>query len=63
MVVEKTIDSGSFNIDWKNVGMVAVAAAVTYLSKNFFTPPQIVKTITNEQVDQIKATGVTEESK
>lgn len=37
MVVQKSIDEGRLEFNWKNIGMAAVAAAGAYLSKNYFT--------------------------
>lgn len=56
-VVETSIEAGVFHFDWSAIGKVAVAAAVVYLTKNYFQPAQVKTTITNDQVDQVKATG------
>jgi hypothetical protein len=37
---------GSLNFNWKNIGGVALAAGLSYLGKNFFTPS---KTVTRTQ--------------
>jgi hypothetical protein len=39
-VVENSIQAGSLKLDWKNIGLIAVGTAVTYLLKNLFTAPQ-----------------------
>jgi hypothetical protein len=36
------LQAGSFNFDWKAIGTVAAASLLMYLSKNFFSPSQIV---------------------
>lgn len=45
-VIQQSLSAGSLNIDWKNVGAVAVAAVVTYLTRNFF---RTSKTVTPNQ--------------
>jgi hypothetical protein len=42
VVIQTSIDAGSFNFDWKQVSIAAVGAGVAYLIKNFFTPAQKV---------------------
>ena len=39
-----TIDAGSFNINWKAIGLVALSGFLSYIIKNFFTPTQTVVT-------------------
>jgi hypothetical protein len=41
-------------IDWALIGGVAVSAFIAYMVKNFFTPAAIQKSITNEEVAEIK---------
>lgn len=54
--IEQAISAG-VKIDWKVVGGVAVGALVAYLTKNFFTPAAVQKTITNDEVADVKAAG------
>lgn len=37
-VVQGSISTGSLTFDWKQIGTVALSAALAYLAKNFFTP-------------------------
>lgn len=36
--IQTSLQSGSFNFNWKLIGTVALGAGIAYLSKNFFTP-------------------------
>lgn len=40
--VESSLQIGQFSINWKTIGSVALAAGLSYLAKNFFTPAQTV---------------------
>ena len=40
--VENVAQSGSFSFDWKAIAGVALAAGLSYLGKNFFTPAKTV---------------------
>jgi hypothetical protein len=40
--VENVMQSGSVSFDWKAIGSVALAAGLSYLGKNFFTPAKLV---------------------
>jgi hypothetical protein len=37
VIVQNTISAGVLTFDWKEIGMAAVGATVTYLAKNFLT--------------------------
>jgi len=41
-LIENSISAGTFQLDWKKIGMAALAAGLAYLVKNFFTPSQVV---------------------
>jgi hypothetical protein len=41
-IIENTLSSGSLTFNWKQIGLSALAAAVAYLGKNFFTSSKIV---------------------
>ena len=40
--IENSIQAGSLTLDWKAIGSVALAAGLSYLGKNFFTPAKTV---------------------
>ncbi len=40
--VETSVQTGSLSFNWKSIGSVALAAGLSYLGKNFFTPAQTV---------------------
>lgn len=46
--VYNVLQAGSLNFDWKAIGIVAVSAGVSYLAKNFLTPPSIVTPVTSK---------------
>ena len=41
--VQTSIQTGTLNFNWKAIGLTALAAGLSYLAKNFFTPAQIVR--------------------
>lgn len=41
-VITGSINAGELKFDWKAIGLTALAAAIAYLTKNFFTPSQVV---------------------
>jgi hypothetical protein len=43
--IQSSLSTGSLNFNWKSIGLTALAAGISYLAKNFFTPAQIVKDI------------------
>jgi hypothetical protein len=43
-ILQNSLVAGSFDLNWKNIALVAAGTAISYLLKNFFTPPQIVVT-------------------
>jgi hypothetical protein len=40
--IENSISAGSLTFNWKAIGSVALAAGLSYLGKNFFTPAQTI---------------------
>ncbi|MGN6180568.1 MAG: hypothetical protein ACTHNW_15390 [Mucilaginibacter sp.] len=40
--IENTVQAGSLTINWKQIGLTALAAGLAYLTKNFFTPAQTI---------------------
>jgi hypothetical protein len=40
--VQASLQAGSFTFSWKTMGSVALAAGLSYLGKNFFTPAQTI---------------------
>lgn len=43
--IQSSIQAGSLTFNWRVIGSVALAAGLSYLGKNFFTPAQIVRSI------------------
>lgn len=41
-LVQNSLQSGSLTFDWKAIGSVALAAGLSYLAKNFFTPAKLI---------------------
>jgi len=37
VVVQQSIEAGTFTFDWKVIGIASLSGAVAYLVKNFFT--------------------------
>jgi hypothetical protein len=40
--IETSVQAGALSFNWKAIGGVALAAGLSYLAKNFFTPAQTV---------------------
>ena len=40
--LQTSLESGSFAFNWRKIGGVALAAGLSYLAKNFFTPAKTV---------------------
>jgi hypothetical protein len=40
--IENVLQAGTISFDWKAIGSVALAAGLSYLGKNFFTPAKLV---------------------
>lgn len=40
--IETSIQAGQLAINWKSVGLTALAAGLSYLGKNLFTKPALV---------------------
>lgn len=36
-IIKTTVEAGSLNFDWPTIGKYALAAAITYLTKNLLT--------------------------
>ncbi len=41
LVIQQSIELGSFVFNWHQIALAAVAGGVAYLVKNFFTPPTV----------------------
>jgi hypothetical protein len=41
-IIQNSIQAGSFTLDWKNIGLMAIGGFIAYMIKNFFTPSAIV---------------------
>ena len=40
--IETSVQAGQLSFNWKTIGSVALAAGLSYLIKNFFTPTQTI---------------------
>jgi hypothetical protein len=43
--VESSIQAGTVSLNWQSIGSVALAAGLSYLGKNFFTPAKTVASV------------------
>ena len=54
-VIYQSIEAGSFEFDWKRIGLLAAGGLIAYLIKNFLTPAEVVVTgLKKDTVDEIK---------
>jgi len=52
-VIYQSIEAGSFEFDWKRIGLLAAGGFIAYIIKNFLTPAEV--TITNVKNDTVEA--------
>jgi large-conductance mechanosensitive channel len=52
-VIYQSIEAGSFEFDWKRIGLLAAGGFIAYIIKNFLTPAEI--TVTNVKPETIEA--------
>ncbi|MHB8207969.1 hypothetical protein [Mucilaginibacter sp.] len=45
--IQTSLQAGSLSFNWKLIGTVALGAGITYIGKNFFTPPSIKTPVNN----------------
>ena len=54
VIIQSRLDSGSFDFNWKQIGIVALGSIVAYLAKNYFTPTTVAITYkTNEEANAV----------
>jgi large-conductance mechanosensitive channel len=54
-VIYQSIEAGSFEFDWKRIGLLAAGGFIAYIIKNFLTPAEVVVTgVKAETIDAIK---------
>lgn len=56
-IILDSINQGSLTFDWKKIGLVALAAGLSYVIKNWaFTPNEVtIKNASKETVEDIKS--------
>lgn len=42
LAVQQSISAGELELNWQQLGLTAISAAIAYLIKNFFTPSEVV---------------------
>jgi len=47
VIIQQSIESGVFTLDWKSIGLAAIGGGVAYLVKNFFTQPKEIKSLSD----------------
>jgi hypothetical protein len=54
-VIYQSIEAGSFEFDWKRIGLLAAGGLIAYLIKNFLTPAEIVvSNVKSETIEAVK---------
>jgi hypothetical protein len=54
-VIYQSIEAGSFEFDWKRIGLLAAGGFVAYIIKNFLTPAEIVvSNVKSETIEAVK---------
>lgn len=53
--IQRSIDMGTWQVDWQRAGMIAVSGFLVYIIKNFFDKPKVIITASsNVQADYLK---------
>lgn len=55
--IQSSLDTGSLDIDWKKVGMGALAGGITYLIKNYLSPAVVKIPISDNDAKKITDAG------
>lgn len=50
VIIQQSLESGTFTLDWKSIGLAAVGGGFAYLVKNFFTKPKEVYSVMSEEI-------------
>lgn len=53
VVIQQSIENGTFTFDWKVIALSAIGGGLAYLTKNFFTQSKEVKSITEDETESI----------
>lgn len=48
VIVQQSLDAGVLVFEWKSILMAAIAGALGYLTKNFFTVPSQAKSVSDD---------------
>lgn len=48
VIVQQSLDAGVLVFEWKSILMAAIAGALGYLTKNFFTAPSTQKVVSDD---------------
>ena len=49
------LNAGGLSLDWKQIGLIALTAGISYILKNFLTPTEVVvSNATKDVVNQVK---------
>ena len=43
--IQKSLDTGAFTVNWKQLAMIGLGAGIAYLIKNFFSPSVEIKKV------------------
>ena len=49
VIIQQSIQAGSLTFNWQQLGMAAVGGLIAYLTKNFFTAPDLNTQSNNQQ--------------
>lgn len=52
VIIQNSIAGGELTLDWKNIGIAAIAGALAYLSKNFFEPSKVITIPEGAKIEQ-----------
>lgn len=53
VVIQASADAGSLTLNWKAIGMAAVAAAITYITRKYFVDDVKIAQKTIEENEKI----------
>jgi len=61
-IIQQAIANGQFIFNWKQIGMAALAGGVAYLIKNFLTPADPTKVVTQDASGKVTETQIKTDS-
>lgn len=59
-IIQESLETGEFSLDWNRIGIVALSAATAYLVKNYFEPSKVITVVGKEATTKETAETIKE---